>query len=651
MWLLLACAAPPGGTVEAPPTETADDTDSADTTGDCADSDRADTDSADGAAALELVLDPFPYVEVGDVPPNAALHLHNPGAAPIELDWALTGPFTAAGSTAALAPGEERVLALAWTGDTAAPTLAAGSVHAGETTLPLAVVVGDPALGRGEWVEDTWGAHVVLDLPSAPFAGPGAPYDDASVLIAVPSAWEPEEVAVVTHLHGFYATVEEVDAAQSLHAQLGLSGRGAVLVVPQGPVEAADGDFGQLTEPGGHARLVRDVLSVLYRDGWIDAVAIGPQVLSAHSGGYDATAEIVEQGGLPVDVVHLYDALYARADTFADFVVGGGVFRSVYTAGGGTDTDNEALRRRLVGDGVEVCEGQTDAELARCRVTIVYSGASHDGCVSEERAYARWLAFSGLPPAEGAAPVLRSALARGGGAAVAWREEGVTVVVEGSTDGERWTEIDPAEGAWPYLRVRQPGGAPSDVYAASGAAWLVVDGFDRVLGGSWGEPTHDFAARVAAALPGGASVVWHEAVAEGEVSLGDYERVVWLLGDESVADVTFDARERAAIEAWSGERLVLSGSEVGYADDGWLEERFGVGFVADDAGTGRVEGWEVGARYPEDYPDVLSGPEVVWRWSTGGAAAVRSGPVLVIGFGLENLSTPDLAAAAAELDR
>lgn len=644
MWLLLACAAPPGGTVEAPPIATAPDS------GAPADSgDTRDTAGSGAPAALELGLDPFPYVEVGDAPPTAALHLHNPGASPLPFDWQLDGPFTAAGDLGPLAPGEERTLALTWTGDTGEPTLAAGAVRVSETTLPLAVVVGDPELGRAEWVEDPWGAHVVLDLPSAPFAGPGAPYDDASVLIAVPPAWDPEEVAVVTHFHGFYATVEEVDRTQSLHVQLGLSGRDAVLVVPQGPVEAADGDFGQLDEPGGHARLVRDVLSVLYRDGWVRSVELGPQVLSAHSGGYDVTAEVLEEGGLPVDVVHLYDALYARADTFADFVAAGGVLRSVYTAGGGTDEDNEALRRRLAGEGVEVCEGDTDAELARCRVTITYSGASHDGCVSEERAYARWLAFSGLPPADAAPPVLRSALARGGGSEVRWRDEGVEVVVEGSADGERWAEVDPATGTWPFLRARRPGGAPSDVYAASGAQWLVVDGFDRVLGGSWEEPTHDFAARVAAALPGGASVAWHEAVAEGEVSLADHARVIWLLGDESTADVTFDARERAALEAWSGELLVLSGSEVGYADDGWLDAQFGVGFVADDAGTGTVEGWEVGARYPEDYPDVLSGPEVVWRWSTGGAAAVRSGPVTVVGFGLENLDEADLAEAVGEL--
>jgi hypothetical protein len=59
----------------------------------------------------------------------------------------------------------------------------------------------------------------------------------------------------------------------------------------------------------------------------------------------------------------------------------------------------------------------------------------------------------------------------------------------------------------------------------------------------------------------------------------------------------------------------------------------------------------VGARYPEDYPDVLAGDEVLWTWSTGGAAAVGwDGRIAVVGFGLENLDDADRTAALASLD-
>ena len=44
---------------------------------------------------------------------------------------------------------------------------------------------------------------------------------------------------------------------------------------------------------------------------------------------------------------------------------------------------------------------------------------------------------------------------------------------------------------------------------------------------------------------GGASSAGNEAVAEGAVSLLDYAGVVWLLGDESTADLTLDPAGQA----------------------------------------------------------------------------------------------------------
>jgi hypothetical protein len=236
--------------------------------------------------------------------------------------------------------------------------------------------------------------------------------------------------------------------------------------------------------------------------------------------------------------------------------------------------------------------------------------------------------------------------------------------VEGSDDGERWRLLTDTASttatvqATAYIRVatvdvRYGMSEASDAYGGTGADWLVVDGFDRALDGSYDLPTHPFAAEIANTLGARFSIASNEAIATGEVDLSLFPRVLWLLGDEGTNDRTFSPDEQDAISTFveDGGTLVVSGSELGYATDAaWLSDVLGASFVQDDAGTTMVEGWTVGAAYTEDSPDVLDGPEILWRWETGGAAAVGSlGRLVAVGFGLENLSDLDRGEAIASI--
>lgn len=62
----------------------------------------------------------------------------------------------------------------------------------------------------------------------------------------------------------------------------------------------------------------------------------------------------------------------------------------------------------------------------------------------------------------------------------------------------------------------------------------------------------------------------NEAVIAGQVNLTDYKAVVWILGEESSADHTFDATEQTKATAFlaGGGGLFVSGSEIGYELDG-----------------------------------------------------------------------------------
>lgn len=609
----------------------------------------------------------LPFVEVGDDAPEAELVVTGDGS----LDVAIAvGPFELVGDWVDGDAGRSATVRL--TGGTADARLAPGeatvTLDGVAFDVVLSAVVGDPTLPAVSLTSDDWGERGVFALPSAPFvpSGPGPWYDD-SVLVALPRGFSGiGGVATVTHLHGFGATLLDTAAYQYLVEQHTLSGRDAVLIVPQGPLEASSGDFGQLDDPGGHERLVRDVISVLYREGRVDDVSPGGVVVTAHSGGYDATADLLEAGGLPVDVVHLFDALYARESTFEDFALDGGLLRSVYTPYGGT-VDNNSLLSGWLDGALPVTDELDDDALQAFDVAIGPSDAPHDDVVSDRRAFARWLAQSGLPPTAAAPPDLLGVVSDGDVVRVTWRLDVSApdrpVVVEGSDDGVVFTELGRGPSGVvsvapaPFVRVvAETAGVrsePSDVYGATGTRFLIVDGFDRLFGGSYASPTHAFAARVGAALPpGGYSAVSSEGLVAGLADPADYDAVLWLLGDESLADDTFDSLERAAAEAIvaAGVPLVVSGAEVGFATDPtWLSAELGATYVSDDAGTDVAGGFQFGVAYPEDYPDVLGGGPAVWTYDTGGAAAVQTFAGIVVGFPLETLRDDDLAPALAEL--
>lgn len=634
-------------------------------------------DSAAAPAGFVLAADVWvalPYVAAGGASPQATMYVHNLGdeAGRQALTVQATGPFAVTGDTSSLAPGESRAFQVDLTATTSQTGVISGAVaiqaQDQSVVVGISAMVGNSEIPSATWKTDQWGSYAVLELPSAPFPDGKANYDDASVLISLSDGYADNgEFGVVTHLHGHNATLMDVVEVQYLREQFAISGRNAVMIVPQGPEEAADSDFGKLDLAHGLSDLALDVQAVLYRDGLVVRPVAGPVALTSHSGGYSAVANMLQVGGLEIGAVHLFDSLYGYESVYADYALSGGVFRSVYTSGGGTDDNNRALSEDLSAEGVDVGTEFGDAALSEGRLTIGFSAASHGDCVSEDRAFARWLAASELPPAPGAAPELLAATVKDGRAAVQWRGDvggPRTVAVETSTDGITWAEAartaenDVTVELSPWIRVRAVDehwgdSAPSDRYGATGGEWLVVDGFDRVLDGSWKARTHEFAADVGQSLEVGFSVASNEAVADGVVDLGDFDFVVWLLGDESTRDITFSASEQRAVETFlvGGGRLIVSGSEVGWATDpDWLDEVLHASLAADDAGTLTCESWTVGAEYTEDYPDVLRGDEVIWQWATGGAAAVGwNSRVVVVGFGVENLEATARRDAMAQL--
>jgi len=170
----------------------------------------------------------------------------------------------------------------------------------------------------------------------------------------------------------------------------------------------------------------------------------------------------------------------------------------------------------------------------------------------------------------------------------------------------------------------------------------------------------------------------NEAVIAGSVRLADYEAVVWILGNESVAGRTFDQAEQQLVSAFvnAGGQLFVSGSEVGYDLDTQAGGReffrtvLGARAVADSAGTYRATAvaggifgglsdvsFSAGANFSNlvdqrlnvASPDVLTaepGGQNLLLYSGGlggGAATYRPaapgrGAVVVLGFPFETIA-------------
>lgn len=217
----------------------------------------------------------------------------------------------------------------------------------------------------------------------------------------------------------------------------------------------------------------------------------------------------------------------------------------------------------------------------------------------------------------------------------------------------------------------------TDVYAAATGFKniLIVDGFDRATGsGSWKQPTHDFVVRHGAALSEngfGFSSAANEAVNDGAVVLGDYDAVVWMLGDESTALETFSATEQALVQAYleGGGKLFVTGSEIAWdleargstSDTAFLHDYLKAAYAGDDAENLRGVGiwgevfqgikFAYGTNpYLEDYPDYftpVAGGVAVLEYENGRIGGVgykgtfgsgtETGAVLILGFPFETI--------------
>ncbi|HEX4121877.1 MAG TPA: hypothetical protein VH619_14750 [Verrucomicrobiae bacterium] len=229
-------------------------------------------------------------------------------------------------------------------------------------------------------------------------------YQDSTVAIFIPKNFRPHrKIDFVVHFHGWGNNVTNALRKYQLPEQFAASGKNAILIVPQGPLNASDSFGGKLEDPDGFKRFIDEALETLRADGVIDKGEAGRIILSGHSGGYEVISAILARGGMTANVreVWLFDALYAKTERFVLwFDHHPGRFIDLYTEHGGTKEETEALMTALTGNGVSFFSGNekeaTRGDLAGNHLVFLYSDLPHDEVMQGRHTFLRFLETSSL---------------------------------------------------------------------------------------------------------------------------------------------------------------------------------------------------------------------------------------------------------------
>ncbi|MBA3542410.1 MAG: hypothetical protein H0T79_22530, partial [Deltaproteobacteria bacterium] len=229
----------------------------------------------------------------------------------------------------------------------------------------------------------------------------------------IPQDFDPTPpLDVVVYVHGFNNCITNVlgevggpctpdgpaRSAFQLATQLEASGRNAILVLPEVAYDQATGDPGMLGTAGGFRALLDATFANLPAPlGPLDPATVGATIIAVHSGGYRAVAAMATIGDVPVDELWLFDSLYGSVASFdawikddlASFAGAAPArrFANVYTSGGGTLTNSEAMADRAAGwvaaDPSVLVDDRTTAtwtdDVYHHGLLFKRSGLSHDG--------------------------------------------------------------------------------------------------------------------------------------------------------------------------------------------------------------------------------------------------------------------------------
>ena len=215
-------------------------------------------------------------------------------------------------------------------------------------------------------------------------------YSDSSVAILVPDRLpKTENLNIVFWFHGWRNNIDTALSYYHLEQQFLAADPNAILVLAETARNSPDSYGGKLEQRGVFSALTEDVLTELKKRKLISkSCAASHIILAGHSGAFRVIAKILQNGGLSVKEVDLFDALYSQTEIFNDWIKkdAGNRFINWYTnEGGGTDEESLKFMELLKNEGMMFLLSEekdlTPAILRSNRILFVHSARAHNDII------------------------------------------------------------------------------------------------------------------------------------------------------------------------------------------------------------------------------------------------------------------------------
>ncbi len=268
------------------------------------------------------------------------------------------------------------------------------------------------------WISDDLGEYIITPMKNAPYPHPSRAngfqgrnvffpadkhYMDNSVGILIPKGYTPADtVDFIVLFHGHNNNVAKEIPQLQLREQLAESRKNAIMILPQGPYNAADSSCGRIEDPDGLKNLVAEVAAFLREAGKTTSTKTGKVVITGHSGGYKPIAFCLDVGGLEEHIteVYLMDAAYGMLESYSKWAARGkGRLVSICTDH--LLEENQAIMKNLQQAGIGPLDimrddDVTSTSLVKNRCTFIHTNLGHNQLNYQTRYLARFLASGSL---------------------------------------------------------------------------------------------------------------------------------------------------------------------------------------------------------------------------------------------------------------
>jgi hypothetical protein len=216
-------------------------------------------------------------------------------------------------------------------------------------------------------------------------------YRDSSVVMIIPDNFHElnDSVDLIFWFHGWHNNIDTALDYYHLATQFITARKNAILVLAEAAKNAPDSYGGKLEQRHVFKKLVGDVLEQLKANKIISPYSYAGNILLAgHSGSYRVIASILQNGGVHIKEVDLFDALYGETNKFIEWLQTekDTRFINMFTnTGGGTDEVSLKLMDELKAQKFSVLFSEetniSDTMLKHQSIYFIHSARKHNDII------------------------------------------------------------------------------------------------------------------------------------------------------------------------------------------------------------------------------------------------------------------------------